>query len=903
MGSRSKIAYLLASVAAVAVSTSTFAEEASMQLAADTATMAVETNTPVAVDLPVEGVVAADAVLGKFTVPAAGLFAINAPANTGIEVFVNGVLTIDATGTTLQTVGTEITGLMSLDAGDHVIEVRGIAADHPYLWKITIGPVGSEPAPFSQAVERIDALAAEAILANRPTLNAAASPDGVAPATSDFKPAAPFVIGGGSSAAGNASVIEGPANGTALEGMAAMAGLNAGSGFGNMGAGAGVLREGGISGISGGGGMSGGSGSGTDGGTDGGSGTGGTGGVGTGGTGTGGAGVIGGGTVVPNPIPTPTPTPIPAPTGLVQVTPLSPPANVVLTSGVQLTSAGDATGRVPNTGTTLFGAVMDNSMFDIVKVVVGPGNRASTVDVGPMTGQFAVRLFPEDFAAGPNVTVTLTGASSASDQVTAQPISYSFTGMPAQDGVTQALSRLTFGATPDLYARVRAIGFTAYVEQQLSPETIADAAFNAMMPDTLLERTTRDEGLMFRSIMAHDIAHAAFSEKQLREVMGQFWMNHFHASTKDTSITQQNIDDRAFFRANAFGNFEDLLLYSARSPLMSQFLDNDQNRRGNLNENYGREILELSSVGVNAGYTDNDVREVAKVFTGWGYVRTNPGVEDAAEEYDFDFVPDRHELGSKTISFLPLTINFVSGEAGVQEGEQLIAALSQNVNTRNFVCGKIVQLLVADAPPANFVASCAMAWETSGGEVEAMLRAILLDPAYITTAAYQRNKAKTPFEYAVSAVRLFGAMPQGTPEQIRTFYSQVRETFETAGQNMLRFPVPTGLPEVASAWTSSATMIAAYNEMMDITENRQNYGIDLGADILAAGLETAEEVAAYLLAIGTADRFRPDEFEAIVKVLKGTDGIFEPRVPNANETLALERAMGLLVVMPSFQLQ
>jgi uncharacterized protein (DUF1800 family) len=586
---------------------------------------------------------------------------------------------------------------------------------------------------------------------------------------------------------------------------------------------------------------------------------------------------------------------------MVQVSPLSPPANVTLTTAVQLTSAGDVNGRVPNSGTTLFGKVMDNSMFDIVNVAVAPGNRTTTVDVGPMTGQFAVRLFPEDFAAGPNITVTLTGGSSASNQVTAQPISYSLTGMPVQDGVTQALSRLTFGATPDLYARIRSIGFNAFVEQQLSPETIADTAFNAMNPDGLLNRTTQSQGEMFNSIMAHDIAHAAFSEKQLREVMAQFWMNHFHATTKDTSIIQQNIDDRAFFRANAFGNFEDLLLYSARSPLMSQFLDNDQNRRGNLNENYGREILELSTVGVNAGYTDADVREVARIFTGWAYERTNPNAAGVAEEYDFKFFPDRHDTGDKTLSFLNLTITGRSGEAGVQEGEELIAILAQNINTRNFVCGKIVQLLVADTPPANFVASCAMAWESSGGEIEAMLRAILLDPAYISTAAYQRNKSKTPFEYAISAVRALGASPQGDAGQVRNFYDQVRETFERSGQAILYFGVPTGFAEVATAWTSSATLISAYNEMTDITENRERYGIDLVADINAAGLETAEEVAAYLLTIGTADRFRLDEFEAIVSVLKGPDGIFEPRV--VNETLPLERAIGLLIVTPSFLVQ
>jgi uncharacterized protein (DUF1800 family) len=516
-----------------------------------------------------------------------------------------------------------------------------------------------------------------------------------------------------------------------------------------------------------------------------------------------------------------------------------------------------------------------------------------------MTGQFAVRLFPEDFAAGPNVNVTITGASSASDQVASQPVSYALTGAPVQDGVVQALGRLTFGGTPDLYARVRTMGFAAFVEQQLAPETIPDAAFNAMNPDALLQRTTPDEGRMFRSIMAHDIAHAAFSEKQLREVMAQFWINHFYASTKDTGVRQQNITDRAFFRANAFGNFEDLLLYSARSPLMSQFLDNDQNRRNNINENYGREILELSSVGVNAGYTDNDVREVSRIFTGWNFRRTNPNVPDVAEEFEFEFRPNDHDTGNKTISFLNLTITGRTGPAGVQEGEELIAILAQNVNTRNFVCGKLVQLLVADEPPANFVASCAMAWETSGGEVEAMLRAILLDPAYISTVEFQRNKMKSPFELSVSTARLLGASPQA--DRVEDFYNQLREAFERAGQPILYYGIPTGLPEVASHWASSAVMIAAYNELMDITENRERYGIDLAADIQAAGIETAEEVAAYLLTVGTADRYRQDEFDALVAILKGDDGIFEPRV--VNETLALERAMALLVVMPSFQLQ
>ena len=588
----------------------------------------------------------------------------------------------------------------------------------------------------------------------------------------------------------------------------------------------------------------------------------------------------------------------------VQASPLSPPTNVELTQAVQLTSAGNVNGQVPNTGATLFGAVQSASVFDIVNVQVSGSNRTTTVDVGPTTGQFAVRLFPEDFATGNTVQVTLTGANSASSEVEAVPVSYTLTAMPAQDGVSQALSRLTFGATPELYARVRAIGFANYVEEQLNPDSINDAAFEAMNPNAILRPTEENGGRLQRSLVHYDIANAAFSEKQLQNVMGHFWANHFHAVTKDTAMYTQNIDDRQFYRDNAFGNFGEMLLYSARSPLMSQYLDNDQNRfregreNDGINENYGREILELSTVGVEAGYTPADVDMVSRVFSGWRYERTNPNAQDVAQTFAFRFFPEDHDPQDKLIPFLNTVIPGRTGEAGVQEGEELIAILANHPSTQSRTCRKIVQLLVADEAPDAFIQACVAAWG-DGGDVDAMLRAILLNPAYVNTAEYQRNKAKTPFEYAVSVIRAFGARPDNPQEE--DFWNRFRDAFERAGQDYIRFGVPTGLPEVASAWLNSASMVAAYNSITDVVERRENYGIDLVADINDAGLETAEEVAAYLLAIATADQFTLPEFEEVVGVLKGEDGIFEPRVQD--ETRALEKAMGLIVVSPSFQLQ
>jgi uncharacterized protein (DUF1800 family) len=540
-------------------------------------------------------------------------------------------------------------------------------------------------------------------------------------------------------------------------------------------------------------------------------------------------------------------------------------------------------------------------LFNVVDVTVAPTNRTTRVSIGPETGQFAVRLFEEDFAQGAEVTVTLTGALEGNDEVQGVPVPYTIRGMGVDNGISQALSRMTYGPTPALYSRIAAIGFPAFVEEQLNPASIDDSAFMATNPAALLNPTTNNTNTLLRSLMAHDIAHAAFSERQFQEVMANFWANHFHAITKDTGIVQQNITDRAFFRANAFGNFEDMLLYSARSPLMSQYLDNDQNRAGRINENYGREIMELSTVGVDAGYGPEDVIAVSRIFTGWGYTQTNPNAEDVAREYAFEFRADRHDAENKDIPFLGITIPGRAGAEGVQEGEELIAILAQHSSTRSFVCGKLVQMLVSDEPQPALTAACAAAWQESGGEVVPMLRAILLDPSFAQNVSFQRAKSKTPFEYAVSAIRAFGATPPA--DRTDDFYNRFREMFEGAGYQILQYPNPTGLTEVGSAWTNSATLVSMYERMNGIAESRQNYGIDLLADIQEAGLETAEEVAAYLLAVSTADRFTLTEYEQLVAVLKDTDGIFEPLTEGNDETRALERAMGLITVTPSFLLQ
>ena len=785
--------------------------------------------------------VTSDALFRKVTIPAKGLYRFEAPQGSGIKLSIDGQLVIDASGLPNGDTGAAIPALISLTPGDHAIKIEGVDADAPDLSDLTFSPIGAEPQALVPAsLDITEAEASELTVKNSPDLSPAPAPtaqaaepgSGALPGMDRRANRDAFAIGGSSSQARKTRPVgDAPETGGAMAGGSDPAG-----GFGGFGSGGGTRMASAPANETSGTTTS------STGGTLGfvpsprGSGTPGNMPA-SGAPGTPGAPGVPGTPVATPGLPTPSPTlpsgtpTVPTPE-TVRMSPLSPPTNPQLTQAVQLTSAGNVNNQVPSSGSTLFGAVMDNSMFNIVNVSVASSGRTTTVDVGPESGQFAVRLFPEDFASGGPVQVTLTGASTASDEDEADP-------------------------------------------------------------------TNENGSRLLESLTNYDIAYAAFSERQLREVMGRFWANHFHAVTKDTDMYQQNITDRAYFRDKAFGNFGDLLLYSARSPLMSQYLDNDQNRRGNLNENYGREILELSTVGVEAGYGPDDVIAVSRIFTGWGYERSNPNADNVAREYRFEFRPDRHDEDDKFIPFLNTTIAGRSGAAGVQEGEELVAILANHPSTRSRTCGKLVQLLVADVPPQSFVDACVASWAATGGEIEPMLRAILLAPAYVGTADYQRNKAKTPFEYTVSAIRAFGARPENADDS--DFYTRFRRAFENAGESYLRFPVPTGLPEVSAAWLNSATMVASYNQLADVAERRQDYDIDLGADIADAGIETAEEVAGYLLTVATADQFTREEYEAVIATLKGDDGIFEPRMQD--ETRALERAMGLIVVLPSFQLQ
>ncbi|MEM8537318.1 MAG: DUF1800 family protein, partial [Pseudomonadota bacterium] len=676
----------------------------------------------------------------KISAAMGGTYVFMSPADNPVTITLDGTVILTGANGAADPSASPLKVITSLTAGEHLVEISGKDISMEQIALVSfyeLGGTAQSIANISQALTAQQAADLSAMVAMQAGSVGASAGVQMASAQAATSGREPFVIGGGSSRSANTSRAEpvlaaagtsAPATMSETESTSAsttqtMQASTATTSTTSSGGG-GIFRrsvQSGIDIIQG----------------DGGSGTPGMPGSPTT------PGVTPGTPVTP-PAGTPLP-PVVLPANMARASELTPPTDVVLNQAVQIVGGATETGVVAETGQTLFGDVMDPMTFDIVNATFMQSTREVTVDVGATTGQFALRVFPEDIVNGA-VSVTITGANSANSEVTSVPVMYEFTASPAADGITQALSRVTYGATPELYARVRSIGFDAYVNEQLAPETINDPAFTAMGFDRMLRRDDTNAGNILRQLFRHDLATSAFTEKQLQDVMGSFWHNHFHATTKDSGVIVQNIDDRAFYRENAFGSFEDLLLYSARSPVMSQFLDNDNSRDGRLNENYAREILELHTVGVDAGYTPEDIIEIAKIFTGWRYRQTNENADEEANEYEFFFDEGRHNDDPKTISFLG---NLTIAPAGVQEGEQLIAVLADRPETQAFVCGKIVQKFVADDPPMNFVNICRTAWTATDGDMGEVLRAILTAPEFISTVELQRTKGKTPYEYAV----------------------------------------------------------------------------------------------------------------------------------------------------------
>jgi uncharacterized protein (DUF1800 family) len=478
------------------------------------------------------------------------------------------------------------------------------------------------------------------------------------------------------------------------------------------------------------------------------------------------------------------------------------------------------------------------------------------------------------------------------------------------------LNRLAFGPRPGEVARVASMGVERWIAWQLSPATIGDTdaerlvssletqrklafelladhpdpqeltqrlamrrADNGAIPvssvtpspdSALLRRAQQTVQLLTAQITAARALRAVVSERQLQEVMTDFWENHFSVFIGKGPNRYAIVEyDRDVIRPRALGKFRDLLGAVAKSPQMLFYLDNFQSgvdslhpnvaeqriearrqmsdadpvaralatlprrRPRGLNENYARELLELHTLGVDGGYTQKDVQEVARALTGWTLDSPQLGGS-------FVFRPELHDAGEKVV----LGQTLPAGR-GIEDGEAVLDLLSRSPATAKFITTKLARRFVSDDPPPALVARCASAFTKSDGDIAATVRCIATSPEFFSRSAY-RAKVKTPFELVTSMMRALGAQPDTSP--------RVAQMVNQLGQPIYGRLTPDGWPERGDAWMNSGAIL-----------NRINLGFRV-----ASGQVPSVKLAAWPAAARLNDLSREAQVDGVIEELFGS---------------------------------
>jgi uncharacterized protein (DUF1800 family) len=503
-------------------------------------------------------------------------------------------------------------------------------------------------------------------------------------------------------------------------------------------------------------------------------------------------------------------------------------------------------------------------------------------------------------------------------------------GLTADQKIIHVLNRIGYGPRPGDVERVKRMGIDKYIDLQLHPERIDDPGIEARLanfpslqmslseiqqkypaPNLLARQLGLKQGkganllppgegadenqkreyrqqvmayyqenglkppqFLLQELQAQKIIRAAYSERQLQEVMTDFWFNHFNifwAKNLDRNLTTDY--EMNVIRPHTMGKFKDLLMATAKSPAMLVYLDNfqsmspdarlpqmrrggqfqrrpgapgiglgnprpgendplyrrqqmdrqmqrdqrqnpdqmtpeqrqaqaakgPQKRKAGINENYAREIMELHTLGVEGGYTQKDVQEVARCLTGWTVDRPRQGTQFVFREF-------MHDNGEKIV----LGQKIPAG-GGIKDGEMVIDILAHRASTAKFISTKLVRRFVSDTPPPALVDRMTAVYTKTDGDIREMLRTIFTSPEFNSREAY-RAKIKSPFELAVSAVRALGA-DVNAPLQTAQFIAKM-------GQPLYLYQAPTGYPDRADQWVNTGALLERLNFGLALTTNK-----------------------------------------------------------------------------------
>ncbi|MCP2729010.1 DUF1800 domain-containing protein [Limnofasciculus baicalensis] len=356
------------------------------------------------------------------------------------------------------------------------------------------------------------------------------------------------------------------------------------------------------------------------------------------------------------------------------------------------------------------------------------------------------------------------------------------------------------------------------------------------------------------------LLRAIASPRQLEEVMVDFWFNHFNVfgAKGDTRFWVGAYEEQAI-RPHILGSFRDLLEATARHPAMLFYLDNWQNtapgspkakgRFRGLNENYAREVMELHTLGVDGGYTQEDVTTLARILTGWGLIRrVNNG-----DKSGFYFDRDRHDFSDKI--FLGKSIQ----GSGIDEVEQALDILARHPATAHHISYQLAQYFVADEPPSNLVDSLAQRFQQTDGNIRAVLETLFQSPEFFNTK-YYGSKFKTPYQYVISELRAIDAK--------NINISSISGFLRQLGMPLYGCQTPNGYKNTQSAWLNPDGMIRRVNfattlanrrngnkESLDITQLRQTIGNNLSTKTQEVIASSPEKLKAALI-LGSPEMMR-----------------------------------------------
>lgn len=473
--------------------------------------------------------------------------------------------------------------------------------------------------------------------------------------------------------------------------------------------------------------------------------------------------------------------------------------------------------------------------------------------------------------------------------VFASPTAISAPTVAATDlPLPELVNRLTWGITPAELARAQKLGAQRYIDAQLRPNTkaplppevqkyirglsisrVADQAAIRDARDTVRRaaegkekieagRKTRTEVRRRATDTGRRATwYALYSPNQLQDQMTWFWMNHFNIYSDKNNISALMGEYEArTIRPRAMGKFSDLLKATVRAPAMMLYLDNYYNRAGKINENYARELMELHTLGVDGGYDQKDVQELARILTGLGVTYSTKPIQvkserqsDVVQDRTFLFNPDYHDYGTK--QFLGQTL---TGQ-GMAEVDKAVDLLVRHPATARHISYKLAQFFVADKPSDALVAAMAKTFQSSDGDIADTLRTMIGSKDF--AASLKTGKFKDPVHYAYSAARLAYA---DFPPMVRT--QELTASISRMGQRLYGRGTPDGYPMTQSDWSGSGQMTTRFDLARQIATQPDSFYVAPNADTTMT-LPAVPPLAQTYKKLGLYDKLSPATRRAI----------------------------------------